>query len=84
MTYEELRAEAKKMGYRLSKEPEYDCVCYEQYPNEKRKRKNGRWLCVERFEPIEVVDGNAISGHKGGPTHKFTTYCRRRAKENGK
>ena len=77
MTYEELKAEAAKIGYAVYKKPEYDCSCYGEYPNEAHRMKNGRWKCVEKYEPITVTDGS-ITGREGGAKHKFKTYCRRK------
>lgn len=53
MNDEELKAAAKKLGYVLVKKPCYQCSCYLPYPNESHKQKNGRWKCVDRYEPIE-------------------------------
>ena len=54
MTEEELKAEAKKLGYVVAKKPIYQCSCYMPYPNECHKNKNGTWKCVERYRPIKV------------------------------
>lgn len=52
MTINELRAEAEKLGYRLQKIPDYDCSCYIEYPNPNHMRKNGTWICIDRYENI--------------------------------
>ena len=44
MTLDELRAEAKKHGYRLAKVPPYTCMCLCPYPRNER--------CAERYEPV--------------------------------
>lgn len=75
MTYEELKAEADKMGYKLQKRPLFDCSCYVEYPNEAHKMKNGRWRCVDKYEPVEVT--NVINKHSG------MTHCRRKDKKSG-
>lgn len=28
------------------------CTCYHDYPNEYHKRKNGHWICVDKYECI--------------------------------
>jgi len=52
MTVEELKEEAKKMGYVLKKESCYQCSCYCSYPNINHKRTNG-WKCVDKYKPIK-------------------------------
>lgn len=54
MTEEELKAEAKKLGYVLIKKPEYQCSCYCQYPNKNHKHKNGHWKCIDKYRPISM------------------------------
>lgn len=68
MTISELKAEAKRHGYRLEKMPEYDCSCYMQYPNERHKRKNG-WKCVDKYEPIK---------YKPKGCYSPITHCKRK------
>ena len=51
MTEDELRAEAKKLGYTVAKKPCYQCSCYMPYPNINHKNKNGTWKCVDRYRP---------------------------------
>lgn len=53
MTEEELKAEADKLGYRVVKEPTYQCSCYMPYPNECHKHTNGKWKCVDKYRPIK-------------------------------
>ena len=53
MTEEELKEEAKRMGYFVGKKPCYQCSCYMPYPNENCKRKNGKWKCVDKYKPIK-------------------------------
>lgn len=53
MTEEELKAEAKKLGYVVAKKPIYQCSCYMSYPNECHKNKNGKWKCVDKYRPIK-------------------------------
>lgn len=58
MTLEELRAEAEKQGFNLTKKRDYDCSCYLAYPNPLMKKKNGRWKCVDCMKyinPEEMV-----------------------------
>lgn len=68
MTEEELKAEAKKLGYVVMKKPCYQCTCYKPYPNESHKRKNGKWKCVDNFRPVKFND-KWLS--------RPTTYCAR-------
>ena len=68
MTEEELRIEAKKRGYRLTKIPQYTCTCYMPYPNECHRKKNGKWKCLE-YEPLKF---------KRIGEHFPMTRCRRR------
>lgn len=44
MTLEELKAEAKRQGYRLAKLPPYTCICCAEYPRTPR--------CAETHEPV--------------------------------
>lgn len=53
MTREELKEQAKLMGYTIAKKPCYQCSCYVSYPNECLKRKNGKWKCVDEYKPIK-------------------------------
>jgi len=53
MTKEELKTEAKKLGYVVAKKPIYQCSCYMPYPNECHKNKNGKWKCVDKYKPIK-------------------------------
>ncbi|MBR2255900.1 MAG: hypothetical protein IJ899_00880 [Blautia sp.] len=75
MTLEELKAEAKRQGYRLQKIPDYDCSCYMPYPNERHRHRNGKWKCVDRYEPAD-------------PEHQYQcwnmpcTYCRKKRGKN--
>ena len=36
------------------------CSCYINYPNENHKMKNGRWKCVECYEPVDGMEFNKI------------------------
>lgn len=75
MTLLELKAEARRQGYRLQKIPDYDCSCYLPYPNERHRHANGTWKCVDRYEP---------SGHerKYDCYHMPCTYCRKKREES--
>ena len=53
MTVAELKAEAEKLGYAVTKKPCYQCTCYMPYPNENHKNKNGTWKCIDKYEPIK-------------------------------
>lgn len=53
MTEEELKAEAKKLGYNIAKKPCYQCTCYCHYPNINHKKPNGKWKCVDKYRPIK-------------------------------
>ena len=64
MTFEELKSEADKMGYKLVKKPDWDCACAVPYPNDCYKRNNGHWKCVDCFEYI-------------GLSCQGMTHCRR-------
>ena len=75
MTEEELKAEAKKLGYTVAKKPCYQCSCYCTYPNINHKNKNGTWKCVDKYRPIKVV-------RKWW--HRPLTYCQRIAKSEVK
>lgn len=44
MTLPELKAEAKRQGYRVSKIPDYDCACTLPYPKKER--------CLKLYEPV--------------------------------
>lgn len=68
MTEEELRAEAKKLGYNILKKPKYQCSCHCVYPNENCRQKNGCWKCVDKYRPIKIY-----IKHKWGSGP--ITYC---------
>jgi hypothetical protein len=68
VTLEELKAEAKRQGYNLTKIPCYQCSCHEPYPNPCLKRKDGKWKCVDRYEPVNVK----------GQQSRTKTKCRRK------
>ena len=53
MTEEELKVEANKLGYMVTKKPIYQCSYYMPYPNECHKNKNGKWKCVDKYRPIK-------------------------------
>lgn len=53
MTEEELKAEAKRLGYTVVKKPCYQCSCYMPYPNELHKNSKGTWKCVDKYRPIK-------------------------------
>lgn len=61
MNYDELKEEALRQGYKLLKIPEYQCSCYVPYPNESHKHKNGKWKCIDKYEPIEIKMTNQYS-----------------------
>lgn len=69
MTVEELKVEAKKLGYRIYKIPDYDCSCYLPYPNKSCKRKDGKWKCVDKYEPVK---------HRIRDRYGPITQCKRR------
>lgn len=69
MTPSELKAEAKKQGLKVTKIPGYQCTCYASYPNENHKHKNGKWKCVDCYEPIKF---------KRVGVHYPETRCRRK------
>ena len=52
MTVEELKEEARKLGYNIAKKPVYDCSCWAKYPNKYVRKGNGKWKCVDCYEPI--------------------------------
>ena len=70
-TVDEIKKEAAKHGYRLQKIPDYDCSCYMPYPNIRHKHRNGKWKCVDRYEP---------SKHKPKYScyHMPCTFCNRK------
>lgn len=65
MTVEEIKEQAKQMGYVVSKKPCYQCSCYIPYPNESHKHKNGKWKCVDKYKPMKWV-----RKYNGQPTTK--------------
>lgn len=67
---EELKARAKELGYTMAKKPCYQCSCYCPYPNENYRKKNGKWKCLDKYEPIK--------SHRIGE-HYPMTKCRRKA-----
>lgn len=71
MKLDELRAEAGRHGYRLQKIPDYDCSCYMPYPNERHRHKNGKWKCVDNYEPSQHKP-------KYNCYHMPCTYCNKR------
>ena len=71
MDDKELKEEALKKGYRLCKIPEYQCSCYVPYPNINHKNKNGRWKCVDDYEPMDYTPRS-----KSFPI----THCKRKEK----
>ena len=74
MNEEELKAEAKKLGYVVTKKPIYQCSCYMPYPNECHKNKNGKWKCVDKYNNISQLEAIPI---KGLPYPKYVrkTWC---------
>ena len=66
MTEEELKAEAKKIGCFVGRKPCYQCSCYQPYPNEMHRNKNGTWKCIDRYKPIKF---------KRKHTHQPMTRC---------
>lgn len=48
---------------------QYDCSCHMDYPNEKYKRTNGKWKCVDCYEFVEVSKHGLI-------------HCRRKENQN--
>lgn len=52
MTLDELKAEAKAHGYRLSKIPEYTCICNCPYP---------RTAKCARYEPVPVAKRSTMT-----------------------
>ena len=75
MTLEELKAEAKRQGYKLQKIPDYDCSCYMPYPNERHRHRNGKWKCVDRYEPADHE-------HQYQCWNMPCTYCRKKRGKN--
>ena len=73
MTLEELKTEAKKLGYKVTKIPPFDCSCYAPYPNKTQKHKNGRWKCVDDYEKIDYQPKS-----KCGPC----THCKKATKSD--
>ena len=59
MTFEELKKQADALGYNLTKKPCYQCSCYEKYPNERYKHKNGNWKCTDKYKPIDYKSKSA-------------------------
>lgn len=55
MTEEQLKDEAKKLGYTVVKKPCYQCSCYMPYPNINHKHKNGKWKCVDKYRPMKFM-----------------------------
>ena len=33
------------------------CSCWVKYPNECKKRANGKWLCVDKYRCVKNTDG---------------------------
>lgn len=33
------------------------CTCWCDYPNPNHKRKNGKWLCVDKYKCVRKGDG---------------------------
>lgn len=64
MTFEELKSQADKMGYKLIKKPDWDCSCVLPYPNKNHELKNGKWKCIDCFDFI-------------GTSRQGMTHCRR-------
>lgn len=67
MTVEELKELANSMGYNIAPKPNHDCSCWNPYPNECYKRKDGKWKCVDDYE--------LIANHNGRKT-----WCRKKGK----
>lgn len=62
MTKEELKVEAKKLGYIVVKKPYYQCSCYCSYPNINHEHKNGKWKCVDNYECIQPLEEIKLPG----------------------
>ena len=55
---------------------EYDCSCWKHYPNPNHKKRNGTWLCVDKYECVrDLIDGKWWDAK---------THCRRRKDERQK
>lgn len=52
MTIDEIKRQAETLGYNVTKKPCFQCSCYEDYPNERKKHKSG-WKCIDKYRPIE-------------------------------
>ena len=74
MTVSEVKREAARLGYRLQKIPPFDCSCYLPYPNERYRKKNGSWKCVDRYEGMTDYD----TGRHYSPGSVPCTHCRKK------
>lgn len=52
----------------------YDCSCYQEYPNVLHKRSNGAWKCIDKYEKVE--------DWKPTSACRCKTHCRRKRKED--
>ena len=53
------------------KDKKWDCSCWRNYPNPNYKKKNGKWMCIDKYECIRDLVA---------PYDK-KTHCRRRKDE---
>ena len=51
---------------------DYDCHCWCHYPNIHHKHKNGKWICVDKYECIrDLIEPNTNYYDKA-------THCRKK------
>ena len=72
MTFEELKTEALKQGYKLYKIPNWQCSCHVPYPNKAHQRKNGKWKCIDKYEPVQFTQTNIYNP---------CTHCKLKSRE---
>lgn len=49
-----------------------ECSCYYEYPNPCHRRRNGNWLCVDKYECIRPLQ------RKENGRVKLKTVCRKK------
>ena len=50
------------------------CSCYHEYPNEMKKRKNGKWICVDKYHCVRNIETKDL-GEGMFPKIIHKTYC---------
>ena len=57
-----------------------ECTCWREYPNEARRRSNGKWICVDKYECVRQLQVGEV-GDTGVFMPRKKTLCRKKQEE---